>query len=111
MKMNFDMDGRLAEPFGLASGNHAASPLDWHALHARLTAGYAARSELERSSPQETAIAGGSFDRGSARALAVFGDTPAHGLHAVNPTGLATGNSGCDKDAVVAGTYSAGERG
>ena len=110
MKMNFDMDGRLAEPFGHAAGNHAP-PLDWQALHARLAAGYAARSELERTNSQETAAAVGSFDRGSARALAVFGDTPADGLLAVNPNGLATGNSGCDKDAGVAGTYSAGERG
>lgn len=112
MNMDIDMEYRPADPSALATGSHA--PLDWHGLRARFAATYALRATLESAAPRPVAVEpadidGGSFDRGSARALAVYGIAPGHGLGHVNPTGLADGNSGCDNAAAVAGTNSAGD--
>lgn len=111
MEMHFDMESRLATLLAGTAGNHAPASLDWHGLHARMAAAYAARPAIALANPQESVIDGGSFDRGSARVLADFGETAANGLAVVNPTVLATGNSECDKDAAVAGACSVGERG
>ena len=109
MNMNFDMEKRLAAPFALSAGNHASELLDWHGLRARMAAAYAVRSGLDGAKPQETVVAGGSFDRGCARTLAVYRMAPGCGLDGVNPTALANGNSGYDNDAAAAGAYSVGD--
>lgn len=107
MNMDFDLEGRLAAP----TGNHSGERIDWYGLRARLAAIYAARLALTLENPQEIAVEGGSFDRGSARALSTYGKGRGRGLGSVNPTALANGNSGCDNDAAVAGANSAGARG
>jgi hypothetical protein len=115
MKMDFIMEDRLAA----AAGNHADVALDWPGLRARLTAAHAARPLLDSceidAKPCEITIGGGSFDRDSARALAIFGTLPdsgsTNGLGDINRTALASGNSDWDKDAGVAGECSAGVRG
>ncbi|RZK00053.1 MAG: hypothetical protein EOO76_14390 [Novosphingobium sp.] len=109
MNVDFDMENRLAAAAAGMTGNHAAQPLDWQGLRARMAAAYAVRPVLEPVQPQEPVIDGGSFDRGSARALAVYGRGQGVGLGAVNPTALANGNSGCDTDADVAGSQTAGD--
>lgn len=111
MDMNFDMENRLAGSFELSAGNHASEQLDWHGLRARLAAAYAVRSVLDGAKPQESAVEGGSFEPGCARALAVYGFGPGCGLGGINPTALGNCNSGCDNDAAVAGPFSAGDRG
>ncbi|MFA7603102.1 MAG: hypothetical protein WCY29_08850 [Novosphingobium sp.] len=107
MKMDFDLEGRLAAP----TGNHSDGRIDWHGLRAQLAAGYAARLAMSLENPGEIPLDGGSFDRGSARALSTYGKGGDGGLDPVNPTALADGNSGGDNDATVAGANSAGERG
>lgn len=109
MNVDFDMESRLAAAAAGMTGNHAAQPLDWHGLRARMTAAYAARPVLECAQPREIVVEGGSFDTGSARVLAVYGRGHDAGLGTVNPTALANGNSGCDTDADVAGSQTAGD--
>lgn len=111
--MNIDFDMGKAAP----AGNHAVDQFDWHGLRSRLAAAYAARPVLAGETPRETpmkALAeGGSFDRSSARALAVFGPlvrgAPELCLDDVNPVALAHGNSGHDNHAAVAGAYLASD--
>jgi hypothetical protein len=109
MKMTFDMEGGLAARSAASAGNHASGQFDWHGLRSRMAAAYAARSVLGLAKPQETVVAGGSFDPGCARTLTVYGIGQFGGLDPVNPTALANGNAGCDNDAAVAGTYSVGD--
>jgi hypothetical protein len=105
MTMEFDHDSRMAA----RTGNHPAEPSDWHALHARLAAGYAVRPALERRNARGTTVAGGSFDSRSARMLAVFGRDLEARLDAINSTALGSGNSNYDNDAAVAGAHAAGD--
>ena len=106
MNLDFDLESRLAALLG----NREGGQLDWHGLRARLAAAYAARAELGREMPYALPVESGSFDSGSARALAVYG-LGAGGLCPVNPTGLANCNSECDKDAAAASAIVAGDRG
>jgi hypothetical protein len=92
-------------------GSQAAAGLDWHRLRARLAAGQ--RTATVQASPKSSnpALFGGSFDSGSARALAVYGIGQGEGQGGVNPTALGNGNSRCGNDAGVAGANSVGDRG
>jgi hypothetical protein len=109
MKMDFDLESRVAAEFALPAGNHGGQSFDWHGLRARMAAAYAAHAMLQSDKPCETAIDSGSFDRGSARALAVYGTGPGEELDRVNPTALANGNSGYDNNTAAAGANSAGD--
>jgi hypothetical protein len=109
MKMDFDLESRLAAPFALPAGNHPGAAFDWYDLRSRMAASYATRSVLEFEKARETSIPMGSFDRGSARVLAVYGMGPGEELDRVNPTALANGNSGYDNNAAAAGANSAGD--
>lgn len=103
MKVDFDLESRLAAPFDLSAGNHLGEPIDWHGLRARMTAAYAAHAMLAFEKPRETSIPSGSFDQGSARVLAVYAAGPSHELEAINPIALANGNSGSNNSAAAAG--------
>lgn len=107
--MDFDLESRLAAPFALPDGNHPGETFDWHGLRARMAAAYATRSALEFEKPRESSIGKGSFDRGSARVLAVYGTGASEELDRINPTALANGNSGCDNKAAAASANSAGD--
>ena len=109
MKMDFDLEGRRAAPFALPAGNHPGETFDWHGLRTRMAAAYATRSVLEFEKPRETSLGSGSFDRGSARVLAIYGTGASEGLDRINPTALANGNSGCDNDAAAASANSVGD--
>lgn len=113
MDMNFDMENRQEAPFSLTAEAPGAGPLDWHGLRARLVAGYALNAALKPEKPSAIAIGEGSFDRGSAEVISVYGrgvgTTPAEEQGGVNPSGLANGNSGYDTEATVAGNVSAGD--
>jgi hypothetical protein len=109
MNMDLDLGSRRAAPFALQAGNHPDEPFDWYDLRARMAAAYAARSALELEKPCESLIGRGSFDRGSARFLAVYGSGPGEGLGCINRTALANGNSGCDNSAAAASTDSVGD--
>ena len=109
MKLDLDLESRPSAPFALPAGNHPGESFDWYDLRARMTAAYAARSALEFEKPRESSIARGSFDRGSARVLAVYGFGLGETLDRINPTALANGNSGCDNNTAAASTYSAGD--
>jgi hypothetical protein len=74
-----------------------------------MAAAYATRSALEFEKPRESSIGNGSFDRGSARVLAVYGTGASERLDRINPTALANGNSGYDNNAAAAGANSAGD--
>jgi hypothetical protein len=109
MKMDFDLESRLAAPFALPDGNHPGDTFDWHGLRTRLAAAHATRAVLEFEKPRESLIGNGSFDRGSARVLAVYGTGTSERLDRVNPTALANGNSGSNNNAAAAGAHSAGD--
>ena len=105
MTMEFNQESGIAA----RAGNPAAGVFDWHGLRARLAATFAVRSALQRGSARRTVVAGGSFDRGSARILAVFGRDLAGGLDAINPTALGSGKFNDDNDAAVADAHAAGD--
>ncbi len=109
MNMDFDMEQRLAAETAQWAVNHVPEPLDWHGLRTRLLTAYAVRSVIECAKPREIAIEGGSFDHGSARAIAIYALATSGELGAVNPTALADGNSEYDKQAAVAGTHAVGD--
>jgi len=109
MKIDFDLERRLAAPFALLDGNHPGEAFDWYDLRTRMAAAYATRSVLELEKARETSFPMGSFDRGSARALAVYGMGSGEGLDRINPTGLANGNSGCDNNTAAASANAAGD--
>ena len=109
MKVDFDLESRLAAPFAAPSGNHPAELFDWQGLRARMAAAYAARLALTFDNPHETPIPYGSFDRGSARALVVYGQGGASGLEAINPIALANGNSGSNNNTAAAGANPASD--
>jgi len=81
--------------------------LEWHGLRSRLFAARAARRALEAAACGGATVSGSSFDRGSARLLAGYGQI----LAAVNPTALGNGKPGGDKDSSVAGESRTGDRG
>jgi hypothetical protein len=111
--MNIDFDMAKA----VSAGTHAVDRFDWHGLRSRLVAAYAARPVIEGETPRETPmkalVQGGSFDSGSARALAVLGplvrESSERRLDGVNPVALANGNWARDNHAAVAGAYPAGD--
>jgi hypothetical protein len=105
MISEFDPKSRLAALTGI----HPSGGSDWHGLRSRLAAAYAARSALVTGKAHPTAVGGGSFDRGSARMLAVFGRDGTRGLDAINPTALSSGKSNYGNDAAVAGAHMAGD--
>jgi hypothetical protein len=74
MEMTFDQGSWVPAPQG------PGHP-DWHALRARLHAGYSTRAAVEPLSAPDGRAAQGSFDSRSALALAGFGAS----LTAVNP--------------------------
>jgi hypothetical protein len=104
MTMEFDSNARLAAH----AGNHAGGASDWHGLRARLAAAHAARGVLVQENAGEQGVAGGSFDRGSARMLAVYGRDRDAGLSGINPSALGSGKPIWDNDAAVAGAPIAG---
>lgn len=109
MNIELDLESRQTAPFARSAGNHPGEPFDWYDLRSRMAAAYAARLALEVEKPRESSIAMGSFDRGSARVLAVYGIGPCEMLDRINPTALANGNSGCDNNTAAASTDSAGD--
>lgn len=82
---------------------------DWHGLRARFAAGQALRSMPERGETAQDPVAGGSFDRRSARLIAVYGRGPGGGSDGVNPNASGNGNPTCDNDAAFIGALSAGD--
>jgi hypothetical protein len=102
MKMEFDLEHQLA-------GATANARLDWNGLRARLAATHAARVVIEGSAQPQPEFDGGSFDRGSARALAVYGKALNGGLDLINPTALANGKPNQDNVTAVAGERPAGD--
>jgi hypothetical protein len=105
MTMEFNKAARLAA----LAGNRAGGRSDWHGLRARLAAGYAARPVLAQGKTGANPAVGGSFDCGSARALAVYGRSRELGLGGINPTALGSGKSVRDNGAAVAGAQPAGD--
>ena len=105
MTMEFDKLARLSA----SAGNHVGGRSDWHGLRARLAVAYAARPTLEQAKSGASGPRGGSFDLGSARALAVYGRGRELGLGAINPTALGNGKWTHDYDATVAGALTAGD--
>jgi hypothetical protein len=103
MSMEFDRKTRWAAL--------AASRFDWHGLRARFAAGHALRGAPEYGEAGPGPVARGSFDRGSARLLAVYGKGAGPEQEGVNPTASGNGNPPCDNDAAVAGAFVAGDRG
>ena len=99
---------KAPHPAALA-GNHAGGRSDWHGLRARLAVAYAARPAPAQARAGAAAVEGGSFDLGSARALAVYGRGRELGLGPINPTALGSGKSTRDNDAAVAGACAAGD--
>jgi hypothetical protein len=102
MKMEFDLEHHLA-----VSTTNAR--LDWHGLRARLVATHAARVLIEGTAQPQPAFDGGSFDQGSARALAVYGKALNDRLDGINLTALATGKPNHDNVTAVAGERPAGD--
>jgi hypothetical protein len=102
MKMDFDLESGLISSSGSAR-------LDWHGLRTRLTAAHAVRAMIDVTAQSRALIEGGSFDRSSARALAVYGKTASDGLGGINPTGLANGKPHQDIITAVVGARPAGD--
>jgi len=91
---------------GKPKGGACAHP-DWHGLRARLFAGRAAHRALAGHCDRVAEAPAGSFD--GAAAVAVLALRTAN--EAVNPSSWGDGKPAADKDAVVAGTTSTGDRG
>jgi hypothetical protein len=102
MKMEFDLEHQLAAATVTAR-------LDWHGLRARLAAAHSARMAIEGSVQPEPPLDGGSFDRGSARALAVYGKALNARSDSINPSALANGKPNQDNVTAVAGECPAGD--
>jgi hypothetical protein len=102
MKMEFDLEHQLA----VSTIN---ARFDWHGLRARLAANHAARVVIEGPAPPQPLCDGGSFDRSSARALAVYGKALKGKLDGINLTALANGKPNQDNVTAVAGERPAGD--
>jgi hypothetical protein len=102
MKMEFDLEHQLA----VSTMN---ARIDWHGLRARLTATHATRVMIEGTAKPQSQFDGGSFDRSSARALAVYGKALHGRLDGINLTALANGKPNQDNVTAVAGERPAGD--
>jgi hypothetical protein len=102
MKMEFDLEHQLAAATVTAR-------LDWHGLRARLAAAHSARMVIDRLVQPQPVPDGGSFDRGSARALAVYGKAHNARSDSINPSALANGKPNPDNVTDVASECPAGD--
>lgn len=83
------------------------APLDWHGLITRLSAARAARRVLTEAAGVDTLGLTGSFDCGSAKALADYAPHTA----SVNPVFWVNGKPARTMDAAVAEQFNPGDRG
>jgi hypothetical protein len=102
MKMEFDLEHQLAAAT-------VSARLDWRGLRARLAAAHAAHVVIDGLVQPEPVLDGGSFDRGSARALAVYGKALSAMSDSINPSALANGKPNQDNVTAVAGECPAGD--
>ena len=105
MDIAFDRKSWTQDPARPAGGETA--PLEWHGLLARLIAARAAHRALLGDGSAGDLAGTGSFDGGSARAVAEYGIQ----LPGVNPVFWADGKPAQSMDGTVAGQTSTGERG